>query len=158
MKPTLSKSVRKISAILFFFACSSPCKLFAQAVDNPISVKLSGLKPGAKINERFQSFNVEMVEVVGGNFWIPYDKMDTTKSITGNVVVGENKSLYRPVPPIDLYEKRLRMLAAALGSTFMKVSRTWANSTWIELHNVSIRQAEIKFTNHEEKRNANTQR
>ena len=103
------------------FACCLPGKLFAQPVDNAIKAKLSGLKPIAKIDERYQSFNVEMVEVVGGNFWIPYDKMDTTKPITGNVVVGETKSLYRALPPINLYEKRLRMLAAALGPTYMRV-------------------------------------
>src|SRR5688572_13243784 len=115
MKRPLSISIITISVVLFFFGCISPGKLSAQAVHNPIKIKLSGLKPLGKIDERYQSFNVEMVEVVGGNFWIPYDKMDTTKPITGNVVVGETRSLYRPVPPIDLYGKRLRMLAAALG-------------------------------------------
>src|SRR4051794_34926642 len=115
MKQTASLSVIKVSVAFFFFACSAPGKVFAQAMNNAINIKLSGLNSLAKVDERYQSFNVEMVEVVGGNFWIPYDKMDTTKPITGNVVVGETKSLYRAVPPIDLYKKRLRMLAAALG-------------------------------------------
>jgi heparanase 1 len=132
MKPTLSLPVIKVSVALFFFACSYEGKINAQVGDKPISIKISGLKPLAKVDERFQSFNVEMVEVVGGNFWIPYDKMDTTKPITGNVVVGETKSLYRAVPPIDLYGKRLRMLAAALGPTYMRVSGTWANGTYFQ--------------------------
>ena len=132
MKPILLQSVRTISVVLFFFACSSPSKLFAQATSDPIYVKLNGLKRLAQVSERYQSFNVEMVEVVGGNFWIPYDKMDTTKPITGNVVVGETRSLYRAVPPIDLYNKKLRMLAAALGPTYMRVSGTWANSTYFQ--------------------------
>jgi len=25
------------------------------------------------VNERFQSYNVEMIEVIGGRFWKPYD-------------------------------------------------------------------------------------
>jgi len=132
MKPALSLSVRKLFIFLLFFVCSSQTKLIAQATDNLIKVKLSGLKQVAKVDERYQSFNVEMAEVVGGNFWIPYDMMDTTKPITGNVVVGETKSLYRAVPPIDLHSKRLRMLAAALGPTYMRVSGTWANSTYFQ--------------------------
>ncbi|MGI8637829.1 MAG: hypothetical protein ACR2KZ_20705, partial [Segetibacter sp.] len=40
--------------------------------------------------------------------------------------------LYRALPPINLYEKRLRMLAAALGPTYMRVSGTWANSTYFQ--------------------------
>src|SRR5881396_438550 len=132
MKPLRSLSIIRISVALFFFTCSQQGELSAQAVENATNIKLSGLKQVAKIGERFQSFNVEMVEVVGGNFWIPYDKMDTSKPITGNVVVGETKSLYRALPPINLYEKRLRMLAAALGPTYMRVSGTWANSTYFQ--------------------------
>src|SRR6476659_605641 len=131
MKLTVLLTIGKL-ALLSFFACSSPLMSPAQAVADPINIKLSGQTPLGKIDERYQSFNVEMVEVVGGNFWIPYDKMDTTKPITGNVVVGETKSLYRAVPPIDLYSKRLRMLAAALGPTYMRVSGTWANSTYFQ--------------------------
>ena len=132
MKPTLSLTVIKFCVALFFFACSYRSELFAQDENNLISIKLSTLKPVGKVDERYQSFNVEMVEVVGGNFWIPYDKMDTTKPTTGNVILGETKSLYRALPPIDLYEKRLRTLAAALGPTYMRVSGTWANSTYFQ--------------------------
>ncbi|MEP7111100.1 MAG: hypothetical protein ABI760_24095 [Ferruginibacter sp.] len=132
MKLTFAISIIKVSVFIFFFTNSSPGKLFAQAVDNAINIKLSGLKQIGKIDERFQSFNVEMVEVVGGNFWIPYDQMDTSKPITGNVVVGETKSLYRALAPINLYEKKLRMLAGALGPTYMRVSGTWANSTYFQ--------------------------
>jgi len=128
-------SISRISILYFIFVCGSTGKLSAQAALNAIDIKLYGLKPIAKIDERFQSFNVEMVEVVGGNFWIPYDKMDTTKAMNGNVVVGETKSLFRALSPIDLYDKKLRMLAAALGPTYMRVSGTWANSIWFQDNN-----------------------
>ncbi|MEO6732034.1 MAG: hypothetical protein ABIN01_12520 [Ferruginibacter sp.] len=133
MKPILPALISRILIGLFFFACCSPGKLFAQASENTINLKLSGLKPISKIDERFQSFNVEMVEVVGGNFWIPYDKIDTTqKPGDNNVVMGQTKSLYRAIPPINLYEKRLTMLAAALGPTYIRVSGSWANSTYFQ--------------------------
>src|SRR5687768_9244848 len=108
MKQTLVRPIIKIAVVLFFLAAGASGKLFSQQGGH-LNVKLSGLKSLGKVDERFQSFNVEMAEVVGGNFWIPYDKIDSTKPITGNVVVGETKNLYRPVPPIDLYGKRLRM-------------------------------------------------
>lgn len=31
------------------------------------------------VDERFQSFNVEMCEVIGGDFWIPYTLIDSVK-------------------------------------------------------------------------------
>jgi len=41
-------------------------------------------------------------------------------------------SLYRYRPPIDLANPRLRKLAAALGPSYMRVSGTWANSTYLQ--------------------------
>ena len=32
----------------------------------------------ATVDERFQSYNVEMAEVIGGNFWKPYDRRTLT--------------------------------------------------------------------------------
>jgi heparanase len=132
MRVALSASIIKVCILLLLFACSTPRELFSQQPSNVINVKLSGLKSLGKIDERYQSFNIEMVEVVGGKFWIPFDQIDTTKRITGDVVVGETKSLYRALPPINLYEKKLRMLASALGPTYMRVSGTWANSTYFQ--------------------------
>ena len=31
-----------------------------------------------KVDDRFQSYNVEMVEVTGGRFWAPYEKGGAT--------------------------------------------------------------------------------
>lgn len=133
MKPKLS-TISKVLVLVIFFACLSLNKVSAQAGEKVINVELSHPKKVATIDERYQSFNVEMVEVVGGNFWIPYDKMDTTKrpSADSGAAVGVSKSLYRAVEPINLYDKRLRTLAAALGPTYMRVSGTWANSTYFQ--------------------------
>ena len=43
---------------------------------------------------------------------------------------GMDSSLYEYRPPMDLSNPRLRKLAAALGPAFMRVSGTWANSTY----------------------------
>jgi hypothetical protein len=73
------------------------------------------------VDPRFQSYNVEMVEVTGGRFWKPYPRKMRT--------LGQ-ADRYGDRPPIDLANPRLRMLAAALAPAYMRVSGTWANATF----------------------------
>ena len=75
----------------------------------------------ATLDDRFQSYNVEMVEVTGGEFWSPYS--------AGNAKVTR--------PPIDLASERLRNLAKALGPVYIRVSGTWANSTFFDVDNTT---------------------
>lgn len=70
------------------------------------------------IDTRFQSYNVEMVEVTGGRFWKPYAQG------------GGRRDRYAYRPPLDLANARLRKLAAALGPAYLRVSGTWANATF----------------------------
>lgn len=70
----------------------------------------------ATTDERFVSYNVEMVEVTGGEFWKPYD-------------AGSGKVIR---PPIDLSSARLRNLASALGPSYVRVSGSWANWTYFD--------------------------
>ncbi|MEA2891996.1 MAG: hypothetical protein QOI05_2789 [Bradyrhizobium sp.] len=72
------------------------------------------------VDARFQSYNIEMVEVTGGRFWKPYDSEPPT--------AGTDLYAYRP--PIDLNNIKLRKLAAALAPAYLRVSGTWANSTY----------------------------
>lgn len=90
----------------------------------------ASLSPGTMprigdVDERYQSYNVEMVEVTGGRFWKPYAAQDAAPS-NGNAPAG----LFQYRPPIDLTNVRLRKLAAALGPTYIRVSGTWANATY----------------------------
>ena len=72
------------------------------------------------IDERFQSYNVEMIEVTGGRFWKPY----------GSSTSDGHSDLYEHRAPIDLTRPRLRRLAAALAPAYVRVSGTWANATY----------------------------
>ena len=90
------------------------------------------------VSERYQSYNIEMLEVTGGRFWAPY-KLGSDKSADAKPVDpkdaapgGMDPSLYRYRAPIDLSNPRLRKLAAALGPTYLRVSGTWANSTYFQ--------------------------
>jgi heparanase len=91
------------------------------------------------IDERFQSYNIEMLEVTGGRFWKPYGpelraelthRSQTPATSGTNSPAGMNPSLYAYRPPIDLTSTRLRALAAALAPAYVRVSGTWANTTY----------------------------
>src|ERR1043166_4166424 len=68
-----------------------------------------------EVDERYLSYNVEMVEVTGGRFWRPYGSTGTER--------------YEYRPPLDLTDGKLRRLAAALAPAYVRVSGTWANAT-----------------------------
>jgi heparanase len=91
------------------------------------------------VDERFHSYNVEMVEVIGGRFWKPYKdvnallkKSQPSAKQPGSNPVGMDPNLYQYRPPIDLSKPRLRRLAAALGPAYVRVSGTWANTTYFQ--------------------------
>jgi hypothetical protein len=89
----------------------------------------------ATIDERFQSYNIEMVEVTGGRFWKPYDapaeaSQPEAKERPSNQPDSDDQSRFQYRPPIDLANPRLRKLAAALGPAYVRISGTWANTTY----------------------------
>ncbi len=100
----------------------------AQDASQTPKLNLSDFKYLRQVEERYQSFNVEMCEVVGGRFWIPYDLLDSTK-VRGR---GGMDALKREIPAVNLYDKKLRMLTAALGPTYIRVSGTWANKVYFQ--------------------------
>ncbi|WP_271499580.1 hypothetical protein [Bradyrhizobium sp. CCBAU 11357] len=91
----------------------------AQAED--IAISPTGLKPIGTVDARFQSYNIEMVEVTGGRFWKPYPR--TARAF-------DQRDRYSARPPIDLANAQLRRLAAALSPAYLRVSGTWANATF----------------------------
>ncbi|MGH7907020.1 MAG: hypothetical protein ACREP6_10360 [Candidatus Binataceae bacterium] len=95
----------------------------------------------ATVGERFQSYNVEMAEVIGGKFWKPYQSNAGSRrgppavpSESGGIAsqIGKTPNLFEARPPIDLSNERLRKLAAALGPAYVRVSGTWANSVYFQ--------------------------
>jgi heparanase 1 len=99
--------------------------------DGP-SIEPAHLPRIGTVDERFQSYNIEMAEVTGGRFWRPYRQAlpaDTTPS-GSNAPAGIDPDRYAYRPPIDLGQARLRKLAAALSPVYLRVSGSWANSTY----------------------------
>jgi heparanase 1 len=108
---------------------------YAGTFPDPPSVAPSNMARIGTVDERFQSYNIEMVEVTGGRFWKPYrSKLDAQAAqpprSESDTPPGMDSSLYQYRPPIDLTNARLRKLAAALAPAYVRVSGTWANSTY----------------------------
>ena len=89
------------------------------------------------VDERFQSYNIEMVEVTGGRFWKPYSSQEKRAGQTPSgpqsaPIAGLGSDLFEYRPPLDLTSARLRKLAAALGPAYVRVSGSWANSVYFQ--------------------------
>ena len=94
----------------------------------------------ATVDERYESYNVEVAEVIGGSFWKPYTPATIAAlkakvgapppagPVMGNV--GQDTSMYQKRAPIDLNNPRLRKLARALGPAYMRTSGTWMNQVY----------------------------
>lgn len=99
------------------------------------SVAPSNMARIGTVDERFQSYNIEMIEVTGGRFWKPYRSKPRSPRAQhprsgSDTPPGMDSNLYQYRPPTDLTNPRLRTLAAALAPAYMRVSGTWANSTY----------------------------
>ena len=100
-----------------------------------ITINLKEMKYIGTVDERYQSYNVEMVEVAGGEFWKPYHLMDSLPSLAAVStydVSQKNEALYRKLSPIDLTNKRLMNLAKGLAPAYVRVSGTWANAIYFQ--------------------------
>lgn len=98
-----------------------------------VMLKTTKLKKLRDVDARLVSYNIEMANVTGGSFWKAY----TPEQVSGKEPVrpvelirySEMMEIHRP---IDLSGHRIRMLAAALGSCYVRVSGSWATGTFYD--------------------------
>ncbi|MGB8030422.1 MAG: hypothetical protein WCF30_12260 [Terracidiphilus sp.] len=116
-------------AVLGVTACSKTSSGPPQPALTPATMSRIGT-----VDERFQSYNVEMLEVTGGNFWKPYGNPSNAGAKlvqpSSSAPAGMNPDMFQYRPPIDLTNLRRRRLAVALGPAYVRVSGTWANTTY----------------------------
>jgi hypothetical protein len=92
-----------IIAVVLVLACV-PLQVRAQGVSlDPATLRRIGI-----VAERFASYNIEMVEVTGGNCWKPYHRQSaaaaqaTEPAQSASTPSGMNPNMYQYRPPIDL--------------------------------------------------------
>lgn len=134
----------QVAAVLLAVSASLLAQQGAQQMAQQSAPAAPAVAPAAmpriaSVDPRFQSYNIEMVEVTGGRFWKPYSSpsqatppQPPAPRPKGNQPAGLNPGLFQYRPPIDLSNPRLRKLAAALGPVYLRVSGTWANTTWFQ--------------------------
>lgn len=130
---------RCIRQTLIRLAALLTCLANVGAMADPLPVSPATMPLVVTVDPRFQSYNVEMAEVIGGNFWKPYDERNKTpQGRTANdassggaaLQAGEDPNTFEARRPIDLTNARLRKLTDALGPAYMRVSGTWANTVY----------------------------
>ena len=108
----------------------------SRAGAQPVSLSPARMSRIGAVDERFQSYNIEMIEVTGGRFWKPYGQAQkiadqpAAPARQPGTTPTLSADLYEYRPPIDLSNVRLRRLAAALGPAYIRVSGTWANTVY----------------------------
>src|SRR3954468_20302876 len=109
---TVLRTIQLMScSVIFSLVAFNPGNSTSGNTDSStITVNPKEMKHIGSVDERYQSYNVEMVEVVGGKFWKPYHLMDSLPSLAGasNYDVSQkNNQMYRQLSPINLSDKRL---------------------------------------------------
>src|SRR6202051_1124275 len=134
----MSRSMRRCICMAVFLCITSVVVLAMQLIAQVVSLDPAKMPAIGTVDERFQSYNIEMVEVIGGRFWKPYgnttnkNKAEDSAPQDGFTPAGIDPNLYRYRAPIDLSNPRLRKLAAALSPAYVRVSGTWANSAYFQ--------------------------
>ena len=126
-----SKPIAPVLAIALIALAGAAAATSARAQAPTVKLAPKTMPAIGTVDERYQSYNIEMLEITGGRFWAPYKSQADAPSDTKQPAPGGMPaSLYRYRAPIDLSNARLRKLTAALGPAYVRVSGTWANSTY----------------------------
>ena len=107
-----------------------------------VKLKAEGLVKKHDVNPALLSYNIEFAEVTGGTFWKAYTpgQIAGTEPLDVDMSGGlaaAYKDLMQVYEPINLYDEKLRKLAKAMGTTWVRVSGTWATKTYYDLDNTT---------------------
>ncbi|GGC17229.1 hypothetical protein GCM10011494_40120 [Novosphingobium endophyticum] len=95
-----------------------------------VAIDASELPFVRDIDERFQSFQIGMSHLTGGDTWVSYDTMEQ-EDITRDYA-GDLSAVREPRDPTDLGNSRLRNLAEELGPFYVRYGGTTSNSVYFQ--------------------------
>ncbi len=78
----------------------------AQPTQSPTRLAPAEMPAVGAVDERYQSYNIEMVEVMGGKWWTPYASPAAVGAKAPSS--GVDAATFRYQAPIDLANPRLR--------------------------------------------------
>ena len=127
--------VQAFAGVAIVVASIATLSVHAHAQEPPLKIASpANMTRVGSIDERYQSYNIEMLEITGGMFWKPYSSASNGPPAgapdRSGVPAGMDADLYEYRPPVDLSNSKLRKLAAALGPAYVRVSGTWANTMY----------------------------
>jgi heparanase len=109
-----------------FAAIAMPLAAEADAPGRSVEVRAARLPLVRTIDERFQSFQIGMSHLTGGETWKSYDSPGLGGPPSSVSAVRETRQA------ADLANRRLRTLAAALGPFNLRYGGTTTNSVWFQ--------------------------
>jgi len=100
-----------------------------------VILQADGLVKIREVDKKLMSYNIEMAEVTGGNFWKEFtsEQIEGIEEFPSMEDWSKMGDLLQSFPPIDLYDEKLRKLAKALGPVWIRVSGGWANKVYYDL-------------------------
>jgi len=99
----------------------------------PIQIHADKMPLAGQTDPRFQSFQIGMSDLTGGQTWRSYDKKpEDGKPARPNATAADVSSLMEARQPLDFTSRRLRQLVAALGPFYIRFSGTTANSVYFQ--------------------------
>lgn len=105
-----------------------------------------------QMDEGIVAYNIEFAEITGGTFWREYtaEQMEGKQTFVMKNTSEEKEreeQLMQIYPPIDLYEEKLRYYAKTLGAQWIRVSGTWATTTYYDFSGECCGQAPEGYQN-----------
>ena len=123
-----------LATAAFVAATAATAGAHAQDAPLPLALDPVGMTAVATVDDRYQSYNIEMVEVMGGRWWAPYSHLAAAQAAAagGQKPTAIGSGALEARAPIDLANPQLKRLAAALGPAYVRVSDAWANTAYFD--------------------------
>jgi hypothetical protein len=107
-----------VAALAAFLPASLPAQTTAERLAPATMPRV------ATVDERFQSYNVEMVEVTGGRFWKPYDALASRGvQSAANIAMQADTRLQRAIGPQTAAYPEIRPLSPSRGPRCVSIRR-----------------------------------
>jgi heparanase 1 len=120
---------KPLNTIAMAVLASAPMGAAIADATKQVQIRTETMPLVRTIDERFQSFQIGMSHLTGGDTWRSYDALPKGQ---GPDAPGDVSAVREPRAPADLTNRRLRALTAALGPLYVRYSGTTANAVYFQ--------------------------